>query len=46
VARNKVRLVAKGCDQEEEIDSDETVAPIVRLEVIHILNAFVSKRGH
>ncbi|KAL9249311.1 PRELI domain containing protein 3B-like protein [Drosera capensis] len=32
VIRDKARLVAKGYSQEEEIDFDETFAPVVRLE--------------
>ena len=34
VIRNKARLVAKGYNQQEEIDFDETFAPIARLEAI------------
>ena len=42
VVRNKVILVAKGYNQEEGIDFDETFAPVARLEVICILIAFAS----
>ena len=34
VVRNKVRLVAQWCNQEEEIDFDETFAHVARLESI------------
>ena len=36
VIRNKVRLVAKGCNKEEGIDFDEIYAPIARLEAIRL----------
>jgi len=42
VIRNKTRLVAKGYNEEEDIDFDETFAPIARLEAIRILLAFAS----
>ena len=41
ITRNKVRLVAQGYSQEEGIDFEETYAPVVRLEAIRILLAFV-----
>ncbi|GJR55976.1 retrovirus-related pol polyprotein from transposon TNT 1-94 [Tanacetum coccineum] len=37
VSRNKERLVAQGYNQQEEIDFDETYAPVARLESIRIL---------
>ena len=40
ITRNKARLVAKGYNQEEDIDYDETYAPIARLEAIRILLVF------
>ena len=40
VVRNKPGLVAKGYNQEEGIDYDETYAPIARLESIRMLLAF------
>ena len=42
ITRNKARLVAKGYNQEEDIDYDETFAPIARLEAIRMLLAFAS----
>jgi len=38
-------LVAKGYNQEKGTDFDETFAPIVRLEAIRLLFAFVSHVG-
>ena len=40
ISRNKARLVAKGYNQEEEIDFDETFAPVARLEAIRLLLAY------
>ena len=45
VIRNKVRLVAQGYNQREEINYDETFAPIARLEAITMLLAFVAYKG-
>ena len=42
ITRNKARLVAKGYNQEEDIDYDETYAPIARLEAIRMLLAYAS----
>ncbi|XP_073121350.1 uncharacterized protein [Henckelia pumila] len=42
VVRNKARLVAHGYRQEEEIDYDETYAPVARLEAIRIFLAYAS----
>ena len=39
IVRNKARLVAQGFKQIEEIDFDETFAPVARLESIQILLA-------
>ncbi|GKA15823.1 retrovirus-related pol polyprotein from transposon TNT 1-94 [Tanacetum coccineum] len=40
VSRNKARLVAQGYNQQEEINYDETYAPVARLESIRILLAY------
>ena len=40
ITRNKARLVAQGYSQEEEIDFEETYAPVARLEAIRILLVF------
>jgi len=45
ITRNKVRLVAKGYNQEEGIDYDETFAPVARLEVMRLLLAFSCMNG-
>ena len=45
VIRNKARLVAQGYNQQEEIDYDETFAPIARLEAIRMLLAFAAYKG-
>ncbi|CAM9000021.1 unnamed protein product [Rhodiola kirilowii] len=37
VVRNKARLVVKGYNQQEEIDYDETFAPVALLEAIGLL---------
>ena len=40
--RNKARLVAKGYCQSEDIDFDETFAPVTRLEAIRIFLAYAA----
>ena len=42
VIRNKFRLVAQGYTQVEEVDFDETFAPVARLASIRILLAIAS----
>lgn len=42
IIRNKIRLVGKGYNQEEEIDYEETYALVVLLEAIRLLLAFAS----
>jgi len=45
VVRNKVKVDAKGYNQEEGIDFDETFAPMARLEAISTLLAFAPHMG-
>jgi hypothetical protein len=42
VTRNKTRLVAKGYVQVTDLDSEETFAPVARLESIRILLAYAA----
>lgn len=42
VLRNKAWVLAKGYNQQEGIDLDETYAPLARLKVIRILIAFLN----
>jgi len=42
VTRNKARLVVQGYNQEEDIDYEETFAPVARIETIQILIAFAA----
>ena len=45
VTRNKARLMAKGYNQEEGIDFDETFAPVARLEAIRMLLVFAAYKN-
>jgi len=45
ITRNRERLVAKGYNQEEGIDYDETFTPVARLEVVRLLLAFACMSG-
>ncbi|KAI3735800.1 hypothetical protein L6452_15315 [Arctium lappa] len=45
VIRNKARLVAKGYRQEEELDYNETYAPVARLEAIRMFLAYVAHKN-
>ncbi|GJS77648.1 retrovirus-related pol polyprotein from transposon TNT 1-94 [Tanacetum coccineum] len=42
ILKNKARLVARGYRQEEEIDFEESFAPVARLEAIRIFLAFAA----
>lgn len=42
MVRNKTRLAAKGFNQKEDIDYEETFALVARLKVIRILLAYAS----
>jgi hypothetical protein len=45
VTRNKARLVAKGYSQVEDLNFDETFAPVARLESIRMLLAYATHHG-
>jgi hypothetical protein len=42
ITRNKARLIAKGYSQVKGLNFDETFAPVVRLELIHMLLAYTT----
>nr|GFC27520.1 retrovirus-related Pol polyprotein from transposon TNT 1-94 [Tanacetum cinerariifolium] len=44
VIRNKARLVAVGYYQQEDIDYDETFAPVARIEAIRLFLAYVAHK--
>jgi len=45
IVRNKAGLVAKGYNQEENIDFGETYAPVARLEAVRLLLAYACMNG-
>ncbi|GKD07212.1 putative ribonuclease H-like domain-containing protein [Tanacetum coccineum] len=45
VIRNKTRLIAQGHTQEEGIDYDEVIAPVVRIVAIRLFLAYASFMG-
>ncbi|XP_076956395.1 uncharacterized protein LOC143631538 [Bidens hawaiensis] len=45
VIKNKARLVALGCLQEEEIDFEEVFAPVARIEAIRIFLAYAASKN-
>nr|GFA43540.1 retrovirus-related Pol polyprotein from transposon TNT 1-94 [Tanacetum cinerariifolium] len=42
ILKNKARLVVRGYRQEEEIDFEESFAPVARLDAIRIFIAFAA----
>nr|GFB21461.1 retrovirus-related Pol polyprotein from transposon TNT 1-94 [Tanacetum cinerariifolium] len=44
VIRNKARLVTVGYSQQEEIDYDETFAPVARIEAIRLFLAYAAHK--
>nr|GFA96772.1 putative Gag-Pol polyprotein [Tanacetum cinerariifolium] len=45
VIRNKSRLVAKGYAQKEGVDFEESFAPVARLEVVRLFNAYAAHKS-
>nr|GEY67572.1 retrovirus-related Pol polyprotein from transposon TNT 1-94 [Tanacetum cinerariifolium] len=45
IIRNKDRLVAKGYNQQEGIDFEESFAPVARLEAIWLFVAYVAHKS-
>ena len=45
ITQNKDRLVVKGYNQEEDMDYDETFAPVAWLHVVRLLLAFTCISG-
>nr|GEV53596.1 Gag-Pol polyprotein [Tanacetum cinerariifolium] len=45
ILKNKARLVARGYRQEEEIDFEESFAPVARLETIRIFLAYAAHKN-
>nr|GEW10235.1 retrovirus-related Pol polyprotein from transposon TNT 1-94 [Tanacetum cinerariifolium] len=45
VLKNKAWLVAKGCRQEEEIDFEESFAPVIRIKAIQIFIANAASKN-
>ncbi|GJU06422.1 retrovirus-related pol polyprotein from transposon TNT 1-94 [Tanacetum coccineum] len=45
VVRNKTRLVAKGYKQEEDINFEESFAPVARLEAVRMFIAFATHKN-
>nr|GEX44737.1 retrovirus-related Pol polyprotein from transposon TNT 1-94 [Tanacetum cinerariifolium] len=45
IIRNKSRLVVRGYHQEEEIDFEESFAPVARMEAIRIFLAYVAHKS-
>nr|GFC58357.1 retrovirus-related Pol polyprotein from transposon TNT 1-94 [Tanacetum cinerariifolium] len=45
ILKNKDRLVARGCRQEERIDFEKSFSPVARLEAIRIFLAYVAHKN-
>lgn len=45
ITRNKARFLVQGYDQEKEVDYDETLTPVARMEIIRICITFATYMG-
>ena len=43
VVTNKARLICKGYSQQDDIDYEETFAPIAKIETVRMILAYVAR---